>query len=194
MTESSGGPVTRIIRSIQAGDARAAEQLLPVVYDELRSLGRALMARIPPGNTLQGTSLVHEAYLRLVGSDVEPGDRAHFLALAATQMRRVLIDRARARNTTKRGGGAVLVSLDGSKVAAASTPAAEVLDLDRALTRLAEQDARKARVVEMHVFGGMTYDEIARGLDVSPATARLDMRIAKSWLRSELETDETDGP
>jgi RNA polymerase sigma factor (TIGR02999 family) len=135
---------------------------------------------------------VHEAYLHLVDAEIPWQDRAHFLATAARQMRRILVDHARARRSAKRGGSLMLVPLDEAAASSQETPAS-ILDLDEALTRLSEQDARKGRVIELHFFAGMTYEEIAEVIGVSAATVRLDVRIAKAWLRSELSREEGRG-
>jgi RNA polymerase sigma factor (TIGR02999 family) len=174
--------VTRILTAIEQGDEHAAEQLLPLVYDELRQLAALQMAHDRPGETLNPTALVHEAYLRLVGKDNERlyHDRGHFFAAAATAMRHIRIDQARRRNTQKHGGGLKRLDLDDL---AAPTPDDELLALDEALTQLAALDARKARLVELRFFAGLTNDQTAAVLGISPTTADRDWTFARAWLR-----------
>jgi RNA polymerase sigma factor (TIGR02999 family) len=170
------------------------DDLLPLVYGELRRLAAAKLAREAPGQTLQPTALVHEAYLRL--AHLAPGDspganyanRSQFLAAAATAMRRILIDRARARKAEKRGGGHGRADIDPDHVA---TPerSDDLLALDEALTRLAAKDPRKARLVELRYFAGLTLDEAAAALGISPATADRDWAFARAWLHRELSQD-----
>jgi RNA polymerase sigma factor (TIGR02999 family) len=176
--------VTRLLHSWSGGERAAIDQLLPLVYDELRGVARRRLGRERHGHTLQATALVHEAYVRLVGSEVEWKDRAHFFALAATTMRRVLVDHARARGADKRGAGAEIVSLDRTLVdlAAQHGDTVDLIDLDRALRALEAQDPRKVKVMEAHVFGGLTYREIAEALGISEATVDRDLRMARAWL------------
>jgi RNA polymerase sigma factor (TIGR02999 family) len=176
--------VTRLLHRWSDGDRAALDRLLPLVYEELRGVARRRIGRERAGHTLQATALVHEAYLRLVGSGVDWKDRAHFFALAATTMRRVLVDHARARGAEKRGAGAEVVSLDrtGLDPAAEQGDTIELIALDAALADLERQDPRKARVVEAHVFGGLTYREIAEALQISEATVDRDLRMARAWL------------
>ena len=179
--------VTRILDRVQQGDPKAAEELLPAVYEELRKLAAARMANEQSGHTLQPTALVHEAYLRLVRqTDVTWQNRAQFLGLAAVMMRRVLLDHARGRGADKRGGSWVRVPLEADAERAA--PEAEFGDLERALEELAQQDARQARLVELRVFGGLSYEDAAEVLGVSLATARRDWMIARAWLFRRLST------
>lgn len=179
------GEVTLLLRRWRGGDALAAERLAPLVYDELRRIARGLMGGEREGHTLQPTALVHEAFLRLVDADVEWQDRAHFLAVGARVMRRLLVDHAKGRNRAKRGGGAVRVTLSPG-LAASAAPDADMLDLDRALDALGSRDSRQAQIVELHFFGGLTYDETGAVLGVSPATVKRDLRMAKAWLYREL--------
>jgi RNA polymerase sigma factor (TIGR02999 family) len=174
--------VTRILNAIEQGDPLAAEQLLPLVYDELRRLASLQIAHDRPGETLNPTALVHEAYLRLVGdgNDHRYHDRGHFFAAAATAMRHIRIDRARCKKTQKRGGNVLRVELD---EVAAPTPDDELLALDEALTRLAGLDARKAQLVELRFFAGLTNDQAAAVLGISPTTADRDWAFARAWLR-----------
>lgn len=180
------GEVTLLLRRWRGGDAVAAERLAPLVYDELRRIARGLMGGERPDHTLQPTALVHEAFLRLVDADVDWQDRAHFLAVGARVMRRLLVDHAKGRRRDKRGGGAVRVTLTPG-VAATADRDADLLDLDRALETLASRDERQAKIVELHFFGGLTYDETGVVVGVSPATVKRDLRMAKAWLYRELK-------
>ena len=173
--------VTRILSAIEQGDPSAAEQLLPLVYDELRQLAALQMAHDRPGETLNPTALVHEAFLRLVGDGNNRcyHDRGHFFAAAATAMRHIRIDRARRKKTQKRGGNVQRLELD---EVAAPTPDDEVLALDEALTQLAALDARKAHLVELRFFAGLTNDQAAAVLGISPTTADRDWAFARAWL------------
>ena len=177
--------VTQILNAIEQGDPSAAEQLLPLVYDELRKLAAANMARERPGQTLQATALVHEAYVRLVGSETEQSyrDRGHFFATASTAMRRILIDNARAKKSEKRGGGLVREGL--GDVAAAS-PDDELLALHEALGLLATEDPLKAQLVELRYFGGLTGDQAADVLGISPSTADRHWVFARAWLQAKV--------
>ncbi len=180
------GEVTLLLRRWRGGDMLAAERLAPLVYEELRRIARGLMGGERSGHTLQPTALVHEAFLRLVDADVEWQDRAHFLAVGARVMRRLLVDHAKGRKRDKRGGGAVRVTLTPG-VAATGDRDADLLDLDRALEALASRDERQAKIVELHFFGGLTYDETGAVVGVSPATVKRDLRMAKAWLYRELQ-------
>jgi RNA polymerase sigma factor (TIGR02999 family) len=177
--------VTKLLRDWQSGDAGALDELVPRIYGELRRMARGHLRREGARHTWQTTELLHEVYLRLVGADISWQDRAHFFAVAATTMRRLLVDHARSRARAKRGGGARKLTLDENLVV---DPARleELVEIDDALTRLAEQDERKAKVVELHYFGGMPYEEIAEVLHVSLGTVRRDMRLSKAWLRKEM--------
>lgn len=180
--------VTHILSQIEGGDASAAEQLLPLVYEELRKLAAAKLIHEKPGQTLQATALVHEAYLRLLGGEAPRvfRDRRHFFSVAATAMRRILIDRARSRDAEKRGGDHRRVPL---KDLAASSPDVELLALDEALQRLAEQDPLKARLVELRYFAGLTGDEAAEVLEISPSTADRHWAFARAWLQAEVRRE-----
>jgi RNA polymerase sigma factor (TIGR02999 family) len=173
--------VTRILSALEQGDPQAADQLLPLVYDELRKLAAQKLAQEKPGQTLDATALVHEAYLHLVGNQ-EFASRPHFFGAAAEAMRRILIDRARARKSLKRGGGR-RVTLDD---AAAPDPDDRLLALDEALTQLAGADPLAARVVEMHHFAGMSHDQVATALDLSVYLARQKWTFARAWLKTTL--------
>ena len=178
--------VTRLLSAWRSsGDERLLDELVPLVYDELRELAARRLGGERSAHTLQATALVHEAYARLVGSEVDFADRVHFFALAATTMRRILVDHARARAREKRGGGAAHVTLS-EELAASPEEPEEMLALDDALRRLAEHDPRKAKVVELHFFGGLTYAETATALDISEATVDRDLRMAKALLAREM--------
>jgi RNA polymerase sigma-70 factor, ECF subfamily len=168
------------------GDEAALERLIPLVHHELHRIARRCMAGERVGNSLQATALVNEAYLRLVdGAAVQWQDRAHFLAVSARVMRRILVDHARARRYQKRGGQAARVTFD-EALAVGNEPGLDLVALDGALEALAKFDERKSRVIEMRFFGGLTVDETAAVLHVSPATVMGDARLAKAWLRREL--------
>jgi RNA polymerase sigma factor (TIGR02999 family) len=182
--------VTRILSAVEAGDPRAAEQLLPLVYAELRQLAAARVAQESPGQTLQATALVHEAYVRLVDADrVQSWDgRGHFFAAAAEAMRRILIDRARRRQSQKRGGDRRKVELDaGALLAPADDHAAEdLLALDEALKEFEAEDPPKARLVKLRYFAGLSLQEAADALGISVATAKRHWIYARSWLYGKL--------
>jgi len=186
VTPAGSPEVTGLLRAWRRGDAAAGEKLIGVLYRELHAMARRRLARERAGVTLQTTALVHEAYLRLVGQTrIEYRDRGHFLALAATMMRRVLVDRARGRDAGRRGGGAEHVTLTGVE-AAGLDPAVDLLDIDRALDRLAAAYERPARVVELRFFGGLEFEEIAAVLEISERTAKRDWAFARAWLAREL--------
>lgn len=168
-------------------DRVAIDRLLPVIYEELRRIAHYRLRAEQTGNTLETTGLVHEAYLRLVGSaHLEFENRAHFLAIAAQAMRHILIDSALARRTQKRGGGVQPLSIDVVPIVAEER-SEEVLALDEALQRLSAINERQARVVECRYFGGMNIDETALALDMSPATVKRDWLLARAWLNRELQ-------
>ena len=181
--------VTRILSQIESGDPSAAEQLLPLVYEELRKLAAAKLAQEKPGQTLQATALVHEAYLRLVGrGHGEPAwdSRAHFLSAAATAMRRILIERARYQQSLIHGGGRRREELATDHLAAPE-PDEKLLALDAALQKLAGIDPDKARLVELRYFAGLTGDQTAKILGISPTTADRHWAYARAWLRREIQ-------
>ena len=185
MSPSSPADVTRLLLAWSDGDAAALDELLPVVYRELHRQAQRYMRGQSPGHTLQATALVNEAYLRLAGTDpVDWKSRAHFFGVAAKAMRSILVDHARARRASKRGGGAEPVTLAAADEAGAQQ--VEVLELDETLQRLADLDPRKANLVELRWFGGLSIEEAAEVLDVSPATAKREWRTARAWLRREL--------
>jgi len=185
--------VTALLHAWQQGDRDAFDRLVPLVYDELRSLARAQLRRDAGQWTLQATALVHEAYVRLAGADVSWQDSGHFFAIAARVMRQVLVDEARRRQAEKRGGGARPLELAPFAEGAVSPERAETeedfLALDQALTRLAELDARRAQVVELRYFGGMTIEETSRHLGFSHATVERDLKLARAWLSHQLRRD-----
>ena len=179
--------VTELLAAWCAGDAGASNALVPLVYDELRRQARRALRSEGEGHTLQATALVHEAWLRLDGQhDARWESRAQFLAVAAQTMRRVLVDHARARLAIKRGGGDVQISLGDANAAVESPDAMDVLALDDALARLAIMDARKARLVELRYFAGLSIPEAAAALGVSQATVIREWAVARMWLRREL--------
>lgn len=181
--------VTQILSAIEGGDPQAAEKLLPLVYDELRKLAAAKMANEKPGQTLSATSLVHEAYLRLVDVDkVQKWDsRGHFFAAAGEAMRRILVEQARRKERLKRGGAQQRVPLE--EVAIVSHwPPDELLAIDHAITKLESKEPVKAKVVELRIFVGMNHDEIANVLGISAVTVRRHWRYARAWLRRELQS------
>jgi RNA polymerase sigma factor (TIGR02999 family) len=179
--------VTRILSAIEQGDPRAAEQLLPLVYDELRKLAARRLAHEKPGQTLEATALVHEAYLRLVGPDSARtwDSRGHFFAAAAEAMRRILVENARRKQTRKRGGEQRRADLDLDALVAPE-PEMDLLALDAALDRLAERDPQKARLVELRYFAGLTGHQAAGILGISPSSADRQWVYTRAWLRREL--------
>ncbi len=180
--------VTRLLEQWRNGDENAVNELMPLLYDELRSLANRQMSGERVSHTLQATAVVNEAYLRLVGSDIPFQDRKHFFAVAARTMRRVLVDHAKGKNRQKRGSGQPKVTLEEAMILTPE-PAFDLSNLDEALTRLEAQDERKAKIVELHFFGGLTYDEVAEALEISPATVHRELRLAKAWLYRELGDD-----
>lgn len=177
--------VVQLLDQWREGDESAYDRLIPLVYADLRRLARGQLRREPAGHSLQPTLLVHEAYLRLAGAEVPWQNRTHFLSVAARVMRRILVERARAMRATKRGAGALRVTLT-SHVPAPTSDPVDILTLDDALQRLENLDARQAQVVELCYFGGLTYPEIAEMLQISEATVDRDLRHARAWLRHEL--------
>ena len=191
--------VTRLLSAWRAGDSDALQQLTPLVYEELRLLAHRYMRRERGSHTLQATAVVHEAFVRMVDMEVAWQDRNHFYAVAATLMRRILVDHAKGKQRTKRGGTSHISSLDTSDLNTATTLAAgnntfDVLDIDEALQQLAKVDARLAQTIELHYFGGLTCPEIAVALNLSEATVHRDLRLAKAWMLKELRpsTDNTE--
>jgi RNA polymerase sigma factor (TIGR02999 family) len=177
--------VTRLLREWHNGSEQAREQLWPLMYEELRRLAQHYMNDQQSGHTLQATALVNEAFIKLAGADVTAANKRQFFGLAASAMRSILIDHARARGRQKRGANAARVTLMDE-----SDPQAQglegVMAVDEALRRLAQRDQRKADIVELKVFGGLTYDEIADTLGLSNSTVRAEMRFARAWLEAEM--------
>ena len=193
MAVPSSLEVTQLLLAWSQGEPAALEKLVPLVHAELSRLAHHYMAGERTGHTLQTTALVNEAYLRLVdSSQVRWQNRAHFMAVSAQLMRRILVDFARSRNYLKRGAGAQQVSLDEAMLIS-EAPDLDVVELDRALVQLAAVDARKSQVVELRFFGGLTEEEAAEVLKVSPETIRRDMRLAKTWLLREMDKRQTKG-
>jgi RNA polymerase sigma factor (TIGR02999 family) len=177
---------TTLFLSWRGGDRSALDQLLPLLYDELAGIAHRARARERDGHTLQTRALVHEAYLRLIDANVDYQDRAHFFAVAARTMRRILVDHARARHRDKRGGDAVRVDIDDVAVPAPAV-SFDVLALHDALDRLSTFDTRKAQLVELHFFGGLNQEETAAALGISIRTVERELRSAKALLRHDLE-------
>lgn len=178
--------ITRVLHAIEAGDSRAAEELLPLVYQELRRLAASKLAHERPGQTLQATALVHEAYLRLVGNDDRGWQgREHFFAAAAEAMRRILIDNARRKKRIRHGGGQQRLDVDEVQIGF-EPPSEDILALDEALTRLAAEDPVKAELVKLRYFAGLTIEEASRVLGISHATAERYWSYARAWLYAAL--------
>ena len=188
-TTASDPSATGLLQRWAQGDQGALERLIPLVHHELHRIAIRCMAGERGGHSLQATALVNEAYVRLVdGTAVQWNDRAHFLAVSARVMRRILVDHARARITQKRGGPVAAVTFDES-LAVTSEPGADFVALDDALQSLARFDERKSRVIEMRFFGGLSVEETAAVLGVSPSTVMGDWRLAKAWLKREMRGD-----
>jgi len=186
MAPPDSSEITRLLHAWASGDEHALQQLTPRVYQELRRLAGHFMHGERPGNSMQATALVHEAYLRLLEAPhVDWNDRAHFFAVAAQMMRRILVDAARKRATAKRGGDAARVNLD-EVPDIASSRGTELIALDDALEALAKIDPRKSRIVELRYFAGLSVDETAAVLKISAETVTRDWRVARAWLMAEL--------
>jgi RNA polymerase sigma-70 factor, ECF subfamily len=182
---SSGGKTA----NSRAQEPANVSDILPLVYDELRRLARRYMARERPGHSLQATALVHEAYLRLLKDKQQPWqNRTHFFAIAANSMRQILVERARARAASKRGGSRVRVTM-GEDIVAAGEPSIDLLALDEALTKLAGFDPQLARIVELRFFGGLSIEEAAEAIAASPATVKRSWSVARAWLKRELSEE-----
>ena len=177
--------VTRLLQQWSSGNKQALDELMPVVYDQLRRLASNCLRSERPDHTLRATALVNEAYLRLVDANVSWQDRVHFFAVSARILRRILVDHAKSHNRQKRGGEFQKIPLDEAILVG---PQADkgVLDLDEALQRLAAQDQRKSELIELLFFGGLTYDEAAAALQISPATVHRELTLAKAWLYRDL--------
>jgi len=178
-------PITRLLQQSRNGNQAAFDELIPIVYQQLHKLAARCFRSERPGHTLRTTALVHEAYLRLADADVAYNDRVHFYAVAARVMRRILVDHAKAQRREKRGGDVEKISLEQSADVGAQAPA-QLLELDEVLERLAARDRRKSEIVELLFFGGLTYDEAAATLGISPATLHRELKMAKAWLYKEL--------
>lgn len=182
--------VTQLLIEGSKGNKEALDQLLPIVYAELRLQAARFLRRERAGHTLQTTALIHEAYIRLVDQrNVQWQNRAQFFGVAAQLMRRILVDHARTRQRAKRGGSAIRVSLDQAMVIA-KDPEIDMIALDQALNRLAEIDRQQSRIVELRFFSGLSVEETAEVLDISPATVKRDWSVAKAWLHREISGDE----
>lgn len=179
---NAGRPITVLLNAAAAGDSQAAAELLPLMYDELKALARSRLERLPAGNTLQPTALVHEVYLRLVGRS-DPGweNRAHFFAAAARSMRQILVDQYRRKSSQKRGGDRLRVDADDVEPAI-EPPVENMLALDEALNELEATDARKAQIVNLRYFAGLSEEETAAMLGVSTRTIEREWRFIKRWL------------
>lgn len=183
------GEVTKLLFQMRHGDERAAEQLMPIVYNELRRIAAGIMRSERPGHTLQPTAVVHEAYLRMMGGAVSPENRAHFFAIAGRSMRQVLIDHARRKLAEKRGGDMHQRVELADEFALTEQQSAEVLALHEALERLQKLDERQARIVEMHYFGGNEVVEIAQALGIGERTVKRDLQTARLFLKKQLASN-----
>lgn len=181
--------MTQLLQRSAQGDAAARAQVWEAAHGELRALARARLQRESGNPTWQPTELVHEAFLKLCGLRMAFQDRAHFMAMAATAMRQVLVDHARERRRDKRGGGLRAVTMDSRLVGHEGAQDIDLLDLDRALSELATLDLRKARAIELSYFGGLADAELAQALEVSEATVKRDLRTARAWLATALQGD-----
>jgi RNA polymerase sigma factor (TIGR02999 family) len=187
-SDSSGRTVTELLLTWNAGDESAFHRLIPIVHSELHRIAYRCLAGERPGHPLQATALVNEAYLRLVDTrSMNWQNRAHFLAMAARLMRRILVDFARSKQFQKRGGGAVVVTLI-DDVMLSAEPGRDLVALDDALAALSKVDERKSQVIEMRFFGGLSVKETAEALKISPETVMRDWKLAKAWLRRQLTT------
>jgi len=182
---TSSPDVTQLLGAWRGGDRAALDRLVPIVYGELHRLARSAFRGERPGHTLQTTALVHEAFEHLADARIDWQDRAHFFAIAARQMRRILVNHALEKKAGKRGGGAPHASLDDA-LNVVGTPSAEITDLDDALRRLEQFDERKARILELHYFGGLTFEEMSEAVGLSTTTLDAELRFAKAWLRQQL--------
>jgi RNA polymerase sigma factor (TIGR02999 family) len=182
--------VTLLLHQWRSGDRQALDELMPLVYEELRRIAGRCLNSERRDHTLRATALVNEAYLRLAGAQIQWNDRTHFFAVAAGVLRRILVEYARSHNRQKRGSGEKPISLD-EALEVGQEACATILDLDHALERLHELDVRKSEVVQLMYFGGMTYDEIAAALSISPATVHREVKLARAWLLREMSQQET---
>jgi RNA polymerase sigma factor (TIGR02999 family) len=183
MTESN--PITQMLVNWRAGDDQALNQLMPLVHDNLRQLANKYMRNEQAGHTLQATALVNEAFLKLCDSSIGWQSRAHFIAIAARAMRQILVDHAKSKRRQKRGGNDLQVTLHEAQIADDHSEP-DVLDIEEALNNLTKVDERKAHIIELNIFGGMTYDEIAEVLNISTATVDRELRFSRAWLQNAL--------
>ena len=183
---TDSGQVTQLLKAMRAGDPQAAEDLLPLVYAELHRLAKSYMRRERPDHTLQATALINEAYLRLVGEEIDWKNRAHFIGLSAMVMRRVLVDYARAHKAEQRGGGLQRVEMQ-EELAVAPEKLEEVQQIDELLEKLEKENPRQARVVELRYFGGLSFEEIGTLLQLTSRTAKSDWALARIWLMDQLQ-------
>lgn len=189
MPSASSHPVTELLARWSSGDASARDALVPLVYDELRKIARRCLAGQRRSHTLQPTALVHEAYLRLARRDsMEWQGRIHFFAMAGQMMRQILVDHARKQAAAKRGGNAVTVELDESSAAGTQKPDLDLLVLDDAMKQLALLDSRQCQIVELRFFGGLSIEETAQFLNISPATTKREWATARLWLHHAMTT------
>jgi len=191
MGEFSSSEVTKLLLAWNQGEEAALQKLIPLVHAELRRLAHHYMSGEQTGHTLQTTALVNETYMRLVdSSQVSWQNRAHFFAVSAQLMRRILVDFARSRNRSKRGAGAQRVNLDEAMVLS-EAPGVDIIELDRALGRLAAFDSQKSQIVELRFFGGLTFEEVAEVMKIASTTVRRDLRLAQAWLLREIDKQPT---
>ena len=183
---TDSGQVTQLLKAMRDGDPQAAEDLLPLVYAELHRLAKSYMRRERPDHTLQATALINEAYLRLVGEEIDWKNRAHFIGLSAKVMRRVLVDYARAHKAEQRGGGLQRVEMQ-EELAVAPEKLEEVQQIDELLEKLEKENPRQARVVELRYFGGLSFEEIGTLLQLTSRTAKSDWALARIWLMDQLQ-------
>jgi RNA polymerase sigma-70 factor (ECF subfamily) len=184
--EADSGQVTRLLKAMHAGDAQASQDLLPLVYAELHRLAKSYMRRERPDHTLQATALINEAYLRLAGEEIDWKNRAHFIGLSAQVMRRVLVDYARAHNAEQRGGGLQRVEMQ-EELAVSPERLDQVQQIDHLLKKLEKENPRRARVVELRYFGGLTFEEIGSLLELTSRTVKADWALARIWLFEQLQ-------
>jgi RNA polymerase sigma factor (TIGR02999 family) len=187
--DNDSGQVTQLLKAMRTGDSKAAENLLPLVYAELHRLAKSYMRRERPDHTLQATALINEAYIRLVGEDIDWNSRAHFIGVAANVMRRVLVDYARTRNAEQRGGGLKRIEMQ-DELAISPAQLDEIEQLDEALKKLEKENSRQARVVELRYFGGLSVEQIGALLEIAPRSVKRDWALARIWLFRELRPEE----
>ncbi|HLJ47748.1 MAG TPA: sigma-70 family RNA polymerase sigma factor [Bryobacteraceae bacterium] len=185
--ENPDPAITRLLRSWGSGDASAGEELMPLVYDRLRSLAASHLRHERPGHTLAATALVNEAYLKIADASIDYQDRVHFFAVASTAMRRVLVDYAKHHKRQRRGGGVARADFD-EALAVSANPDASILEIDEALTELAKVDPRKVRIVELTYFGGLSNTETAKILGLSEPTIKRELRMARAWIKDSLQS------